>query len=179
MKNILVIFFLIVSVPFLKAQNCSIGGTVSGSATVCSGNNSGMLMLSGQTGNVIRWESSTDNFVTTTAIANTSAMFSYANIIKTTKFRAVVQSGICTAAFSSWAGISVDPLTVAGTLSGDATVCENKNNGFITLSGQVGTIVNWESSTDNFNTSTLISNTTNSYLYSNLSTTSMFRVVVQ
>ncbi|KAF9658833.1 hypothetical protein HBA12_00885 [Tenacibaculum mesophilum] len=37
-------------------------------------NNSTTLTLSGQTGNIIRWESSTDNFTTDTDIANTTTL---------------------------------------------------------------------------------------------------------
>jgi DNA-binding MurR/RpiR family transcriptional regulator len=41
-----------------------IGGTIAGSTTVCPTTNSTVLSLNGQIGNIIRWESSLDNFAT-------------------------------------------------------------------------------------------------------------------
>jgi hypothetical protein len=157
----------------------SVGGTVSADATVCTGSNSGTLTLSGQTGNVIRWESSTDNFVTITTIANTTTSQAYSNLTQTTKYRAVVQNGTCPTANSVAATITVTNATVAGGVSADATVCTGSNSGTLTLSGHTGTILRWESSTDNFATITTITNTTTSQAYSNLTQTTKFRAVVQ
>src|SRR5690606_15360076 len=47
-----------ISAATFSVTAASVGGTVSGSAAVCTGSNSGILTLSGHTGNVIRWESS-------------------------------------------------------------------------------------------------------------------------
>ncbi|MFN3405251.1 MAG: DNRLRE domain-containing protein, partial [Cytophagaceae bacterium] len=84
------------------------GGVVSADATVCSGLNSGNLSLSGHTGTIIRWESSTDNFNTIANISNTTTSQSYSNLTSTTQFRAVVQSG-CYEASSASATITVNP----------------------------------------------------------------------
>jgi hypothetical protein len=157
----------------------SVGGSVTADATVCTGSNSGTLTLSGQTGNVIRWESSTDNFVTVTTIANTTTSQTYTNLTQTTKFRAVVQNGTCPIANSSAATITVTNGTVAGSVTADATVCTGSNSGTLTLSGHTGTILRWESSTDNFVTITTIANTTTSQTYTNLTQTTKYRAVVQ
>jgi len=42
----------------------SVGGTVGDDAVVCSDSNGGTLTLTGHTGDIIRWESSTDNGTT-------------------------------------------------------------------------------------------------------------------
>jgi hypothetical protein len=56
----------------LSVSPTSVGGSISGGgATVCASSNSGTLTLSGNTGNVIRWESS-PNGTTWTTINNTS-----------------------------------------------------------------------------------------------------------
>jgi hypothetical protein len=44
----------------ITVDPASVGGTIAGSATVCTGTNSTTLTLSGNTGTVVRWESSTD-----------------------------------------------------------------------------------------------------------------------
>jgi hypothetical protein len=87
----------------------STGGTVSSSATVCAGSNSGTLILSDNTGVVIKWEQSTDGGANWVTISNTSASLSYVNLSQTTQYRAVVQSGTCSSANSSTATIAVNP----------------------------------------------------------------------
>ena len=96
----------------------SLGGTVTGSTTVCSGTNSTTLTLSGHTGNVVRWESSLDNFATTgTTIANTTTTLTAVNLTATTTFRAIVQNGSCSMVNSTIATITVIslPTPIAGT----------------------------------------------------------------
>src|SRR5689334_21980770 len=94
----------------------SVGSTVSGSTAVCSGSNSGTLTLSGQTGNVIRWELSTNGGGTWSTISNTTTSQSYTNLTQTTQYRAVVQNGTCTSANSVDATITVNTATVGGTV---------------------------------------------------------------
>lgn len=72
------------------------GGTVAGGTTICSGNTSGLLTLSGHTGTVVKWQSSVSPFSTWTDIANTSTTYTSGALTTTTQFRAVVQSGTCT-----------------------------------------------------------------------------------
>jgi PKD repeat protein len=245
----------------------SVGGSTGANATVCSGSNSGIITLSGQVGNVIRWELSTDNGATWQPIANTGTTQQYINIATTTQYRAVIQSGSCSAATSTvttitvnqpavqanagpnqeicntttytlqgnnpapgngqWmvtsgpAGatfsdatqpnavvsglvpgntyvftwsitpqapcasnssavtIIVDPATVGGITASDASVCAGSNSGTITLSGQVGKIIRWESSTDNGATWAAIVNTSTTQQYLNLNKPTQYRAVVQ
>lgn len=245
----------------------SVGGTSAGATTVCAGTNTGQITLSGQTGSVIRWESSTDG-LTWSPINETNTTLTFNDLLVTTQFRAVVQSGVCTSANSTATTVTVNqPVTTAnagqpqvlcnvttttlngnnpnpntgtwtvvspptpnvtfvdpslpnatvnglvagntytfrwtisgsascppstsdvtvtielpsdgGTANGSATVCAGNNGGNITLSGQVGNIIRWESSTDGFNTVTTIAATTTSIPYANLNTTTQYRAVVQ
>lgn len=64
----------------------TVGGTVSSSRLVCSGSNSGTLTLSGHTGNIVRWERSTNNWGSKTNIANTTTTLGYTNITTATKY---------------------------------------------------------------------------------------------
>ncbi|WP_140486328.1 T9SS sorting signal type C domain-containing protein [Flavobacterium sp. GSA192] len=96
----------------------SFGGTVSASTAVCSGTNSTTLTLSGNTGNVVRWESSLDNFATAgITIVNTTSTLTVTNLNTTTTYRAVVQSGSCSTAISTIATINVTSVSTptAGT----------------------------------------------------------------
>ncbi|WP_284651709.1 PKD-like domain-containing protein [Flavobacterium terrisoli] len=71
---------------------------------------SGTIYLSGHTGTVVRWESTTNGGTTWTPIANTTTSHTYSNITQTTFFRAVVQNGAsCNLAYSYIALIDVIP----------------------------------------------------------------------
>ena len=167
------------SAATITVNNGTVAGAVTSDATVCTGSNSGTLTLAGHTGTILRWESSVDNFVTIVTIANTTTTQAYSNLTQTTKYRAVVQNGICTAANSSAATITVNNGTVAGAITADATVCSGSNSGTLTLAGHTGTILRWESSIDNFVTIVIIANTTTTQAYSNLTQTTKYRAVVQ
>jgi hypothetical protein len=86
----------------------SSGGSLSGSAEVCSGTNSTLLSLSGYTGDIVKWQFSKDGS-TWTDIAHTGATFTASGLSETTEFRAVVQSGPCSEAVSPIATIFVNP----------------------------------------------------------------------
>ena len=161
----------------ISVDPVSIGGSIAGASTVCSGTNSTTLTLSGQTGDVVRWESTTDGS-NWTGVANTSTTYAASNLTQTTTYRAVVQSGTCSEAVSSEATISVDPVSVGGSIAGAATVCSGTNSTTLTLSGQTGDVVRWESTTDGSNW-TSVANTSTTYAASNLTQTTTYRAVVQ
>ena len=50
----------------------TVGGTLSGSTTVCGGSNTGTLTLSGQTGNIQSWDSAGSATGTWYTISNTT-----------------------------------------------------------------------------------------------------------
>ncbi len=157
----------------------SVGGAVISDASVCSGNNSGLLTLAGQTGVVVRWESSVSPFSTWTPIANTAMTYTSGAISETTKFRAVAQSGSCAEAYSTPATISVISGAIAGTVTGGSTICEGNPSDLLTLSGHSGTIIKWQSSVAPFTTWIDIANTTDTYTSAGLSETTQFRAVLQ
>ncbi|WP_017730420.1 T9SS C-terminal target domain-containing protein [Nafulsella turpanensis] len=153
------------------------GGELSGSTSVCAGENSGSLLLSGYTGAVLRWESSTDGGATFQPIDFTGAEYFYENLSTTTSFRAVVQSGSCAVAYSTVASIAVS--TVAGgALSGGQAVCAGENSGTLSLSGYAGEILRWERSVDGFATTENIAHTADSFVFGNLNQTTRYRAVI-
>ena len=85
----------------------SVGGIVSGGSTVCSGSEpTSDLTLSGYTGTISKWQSSTtsDFSLGVADITNTTATLSASSIgdlTATTYFRAVVTNGSCTSANSA------------------------------------------------------------------------------
>lgn len=156
----------------------SVGGSISSSASVCSGSNSGTLTLSGHTGSITKWQKN-ENGAGWTDIANTSTSQAYTNLTVTTEYRAVVKSGVCSSTNSSSATITVSPATVGGSVAGNSTVCSGTNSGTLSLSGHTGSVIRWESSTNNWGATTTIANTTTSQAYTNLTSTTKYRAVIQ
>ena len=74
--------------------------------------------------------------------------------------------------------IRVDTTTVAGTTSGAAHVCQGNNSGTITLSGNVGDVIYWESSEDG-SSWTQVNEYSTVLTYNNLTDTTIFRAVVK
>lgn len=163
----------------ITIDSVSEGGSISGEKTVCSGVNNGTLTLNGHVGVIQKWESSTDSFNTVTPINITGNTHSFTDLTATTKFRVIVKSGACSSDTSLIAAITVDSASNGGSISGGKSVCSGVNNGTLILNGKVGTVLNWESSTNNFTTVTNIPNATTSYSYSNIPVTTQFRAIVQ
>ncbi len=88
----------------------AIGGSLSSSQTIPFGTPPADLTLTGNTGNVVKWQKASDAaFTSPVDIASTSTTLTAAvigNLTSTTYFRAVVQSGACSTAYSSGVGIT-------------------------------------------------------------------------
>ncbi|MFN8244264.1 MAG: M36 family metallopeptidase [Ferruginibacter sp.] len=94
-------------------------------------------------------------------------------------YRCVV-SGCAAPENSAAAVLTVVAASVGGTINpANTPVCGTTNSGTLTLSGQVGTIIRWESATNLAGPWTAIANTTNTYTFTNLTQTTYYRVVVQ
>jgi hypothetical protein len=156
----------------------SVGGSIAGSATVCSGTNSTLLTLSGYTGSITKWQWSTNNWVTPNDIVNTTAAYTAINLTATTKYRAVITSGVCSSAISADATVTVDPVSTGGSIAGSTNVCKGINSTLLTLSGYTGSITKWQSSVDNWVTPVDITNTTTTYTATNLTITTKYRAVI-
>jgi hypothetical protein len=156
----------------------TVAGTAGTSTSVCSGTNGGTLTLTGHTGNVIRWEFSTDGGATWTPVVNTTTSLTYSNLIATRIYRAVVQNGNCASANSATATITVNQPSIGGAVTANAIVCSGTNSGTLNLAGHTGSVVRWEFSTNGGATWTPIANTTTTQNYTNLTITTLYRAVV-
>ena len=160
----------------------SVGGSVSGTTTVCSGTNSTVLTLSGHTGSIIRWESSpvVDFSSGVIAISNVSTTYTVTNTTSDIYYRAVLQSGSAPEEFSTPAFVQVSQPSNGGVLTAtNSSICENNVGGVINLAFEVGTIIQWQESTDNGASWSTIFNTINSYSVPVLTQTTIFRAEVQ
>jgi hypothetical protein len=89
-------------------------GTLTGNQTICEGT-AEAITLTGYTGDIIRWERSTDTgFTNPTFIAVTSSALSsedMGNLNGTRYFRAVIQSGNCAEVYSNYITVTVSSTT--------------------------------------------------------------------
>jgi len=126
----------------------SVGGTVAGGTTICSGSTSGLLTLSGQTGVITKWQSSVSPFLTWADISNTTTTYISGILSETTKFRAVVQSGSCETLNSIDTTVTVNVLNTPSVGTPTQPTCSS-TTGSVVLSGlpasgtinQSGTVV--------------------------------------
>ncbi|WP_258100483.1 PKD domain-containing protein [Marinoscillum pacificum] len=153
-------------------------GILSGNATVCQGDNSGQITLSGIVGNVVRWEFSLTGQQPWAPINLTTTTLDYDNLEQSTWYRAVVQSGVCDAEISNVVEITVDTPTDPGTITGVDEVCAELNSGTLTLEGYNGSILKWQTSSDN-TTWIDVSNITDELTFTNLISSTYYRAQVQ
>ncbi len=156
-------------------------GIVDQDTLVCRGTNTVELRLRDYTGDIVRWEESTDDFTTDIRpIASTADQITVTDVPVPTKFRAVVAAnGLCEE-FSIPAFVDMDSLGVAGTVGPDVTVCGMSASGRLELSGLRGPVVRWERALDpNFQFKDNIFTTTRTYVYRNIMRSFCFRAVVQ
>ncbi len=129
------------NVATLSVISASVGGTVSPANTSACGVPSitGTLTLSGQSGNIIRWESSIDGGITWVPIANTNTTYTY-TVSVTTQFRVFIQGGGCASpAFSSVATVTMvagQPLII--TADPGTTVCAGDPTKLTVQEGPLG-----------------------------------------
>jgi gliding motility-associated-like protein len=168
------------NIATINVRPASVGGKLSSaSSTVCATANIDSLRLTGYTGVVQHWEYSTNKGASWTSFINSEDKYAYANLTTTTWFRVLVQSSVCSSAYSDTFVVRVDSATIAGKLASDAVVCNGINNGIINLSGRTGSVARWEFSTNSGNSWNNISNTGDTNTYSNLTATTQYRVLVQ
>ncbi len=121
----------------------SVGGVTSGAAGVCDTLNSGFISLNAYVGNVLYWESSTDN-VNWFQLGNPTSTQSYYHLKQTTSFRAIVKDGTFPEDTSTVSTVTVHVPHVAGTVAGGGTFCASTGDGTLVLSGYSGTVKFWQ-----------------------------------
>ena len=139
------------------------------------------LTLSGQQGNVNKWQRSTDNVNWTNISNTTTSLTETISSSGTYYYRVEVQTPSCGSAVnSSSKTITVTSGTppVGGSVSSN-THTTTTNSGTLTLSSYTGTIVKWQRSTNDGITWTDITNTSATHSYSNITTKTLFRAQLQ
>lgn len=153
-------------------------GTITGPDSLCITNATGTLVINGTIGNVDYWESSTNNGTTWNPIASTSSNYSFPALLQTTWFRAYTNGGFCPSYFTDTAIVFIEDEVIGGSLSGSDVFCNEAISGQIDLLGNNNTILDWEYSTNNGATWNSLGTTAASSNYSNVLTTTLYRVLI-
>ena len=162
---------------YLSVKPTKSGSIFAANNSICAGGQV-ELILSGQQGNVNKWQRSTDNVNWTDISNTTTSLTETISSSGTYYYRVEVQTPSCgSAVTSSSKTITVTSGTppVGGSVSSN-THSSTTNSGTLTLSGHSGTIVKWQRSTNDGITWTDISNTTTSHSYTNVAVKTLFRV---
>jgi len=94
-------------VQVLPAPNPGTLSILNGNFEGCGGANFGTLQVIGYVGNIIRWESSQDGFLTINTINHNSPTYSFNNLPGATSFRVVVGNNVCPNVVSNLVTINV------------------------------------------------------------------------
>jgi hypothetical protein len=162
---------------YLSVKPTKSGSVFATNNSICAGGQV-ELILSGQQGNVNKWQRSTDNVNWTDISNTTTSLTETISSSGTYYYRVEVQTTSCgSAVTSSSKTITVTSGTppVGGSVSSN-THSSTTNSGTLTLSSHSGTIVKWQRSTNDGITWTDISNTTTSHSYTNVAVKTLFRV---
>ena len=165
---------------YLSVKPTKSGSIFAVNNSICAGGQV-ELTLSGQQGNVNKWQRSTDNVNWTDISNKTTSLTETISSSGTYYYRVEVQTPSCGSAVnSSSKTITVTSGTppVGGSVSSN-THSSTTNSGTLTLSSYTGSIVKWQKSTNDGVTWTDITNTTSSYSYTNITSNTLFRAQLQ
>jgi subtilisin-like proprotein convertase family protein len=97
------------------------------------------------------------------------------------QYRLFITTAACpTGVVSAPAVLNTVAASIGGTVTPATTnVCGTTNSGTLTLSGNTGSVIRWESATALAGPYTPIANTTNTYTFNNITQTMYYRAVVQ
>ncbi|HLI92262.1 MAG TPA: gliding motility-associated C-terminal domain-containing protein [Puia sp.] len=159
----------------------TIAGAVFGGTEVCTGVNAVNLTTGGNRGAVVGWLATAGGV--TTVLDDTTSQYTAQNLTGTTIYRALIKNGqSCDLDTTSGSTVLVDPLSVGGTLTpGTFEFCEGQNkDALLQLTGQVGTPVNWQLSTDGVNWNGFVpADTATKYSLQGVITNTDYRVIVK
>jgi hypothetical protein len=154
----------------------AISAVLSGSTTICNGGSANLSVA-------ITGGLSTYTVVYSGGTVNSYASGSNIAVSPSTTtgytLTSVRDTNGCAATVSGTPTVTVIPATVAGNVSGGTTICSGSTSGLLTLSGETGSVIRWESAVSPFSSWTTISNTTTTYTSGALTQTTQFRAVVQ
>lgn len=138
--------------------------------------------LSANTGSVLAWEYSVNNWISSNTITTTNTLSATLSALTTTtQIRAQVKNGVCLTLFTNSITVVPAPLSFGGSIAGIQTVCATANAATLTVTGYTGSILQWESAQSSGGPYSPIasSSNTNATGFFNLTQDTWYRVLVK
>ena len=156
-------------------------GTITGGGVFCNTTGNGTIGISGYAGTILNWQFSINAGSSWSNIASSAtSSVTHSSITQNTLYRAIIQTySSCPNDTSSSASISIDDLTIPGTILNGDTVCNGINRDTLKLVGNVGSVLDWYSSIGSSSTWTSAANTTGLYEYQNLKQQMWYKAIVK
>jgi len=156
----------------------SLAGTLSSDSSVfCANQNAGVVSLLGNKGSVTGWLTSSDNFKNDIHLnTSTDSSLSFSNLAGSIYYKSIVKNGGCPADTTQSYKIQIDPITEPGVLIGNQI---NEDEITLSLSGQTGSILYYETSKDSSFINKSIVSATNPYLTVSNNNKLFYRAVVR
>ncbi len=159
---------------YIALRNTCGGLTITGDNPACT-NNTSLYTIPALAGATYNWvvpngwtilNNSNNTNILSVIVGNTPGQIS------------VNQKNSC-ANLSSSINVNTSPPTIAGTITGNTTVCTGNNSSILQLNGSVGNVIKWLSSTDSINWRDIGNPNTTSYTAANLLNSTYYKAVVQ
>ncbi len=131
---------------FINVYSEPVGGIVDPISETCQGIGTGVIKLKSYAGKIEKWQTAATLNDIWIDVANVTDSIVYANQNQDIYYRAVLSNGVCGSVNSMPGLLKVYTPTVTGTLLGGGEVCDSANTGEIFVQGQVGSLVDWETS---------------------------------
>jgi len=171
-------------------SNPTNGGLIAIDQTICSGTTpdpfTSISVASNYAGTLeYKWQVSTISNLSgfTDISSSNSETYSPGVLTQTSWYKRLARVSCKTdwigASESNVVKITVDPVSVGGSIAGGVNVCYGTNSTLLTLSGHTGSVIKWQKSTDNWGTSVDVANTSISLIATDLNITTLYRAVVQ
>lgn len=152
-------------------------GSTSPDLLLCATNVAGSVSLTGAV-SLFDWEQSNDNGFTWISTSSTANPYDISGLTSSALFRGLISSGACGSGYSNVITVEIEPSVIPGNITGATTVCATANSGTLNLVGNAFDFgYEWYSSTDNI-TFAPTGVTSSSYNYTNLATTTYFKVIL-
>lgn len=155
------------------------GGTITGTAQVCSVANACTLTVANTSGTILNWESAFTPAGPFTPIGGSATLIDLplANLIQTTYYRTTAKNGNCPAASSQIHTLQVSQASNGGFVTGSYSLCAGTSTATLILQGNSGNVLEWQSLAGTVWQS--LSATANAVIAVNPSTTTNYRAIVQ
>ena len=128
----------------VKQPSTAPTGASATTSPICSGGSTNISVVGGSLGTGAAWKWYANGCASGTSIGTGSSIPVSPTSTTTYYVRA---EGDCNQTTCASIQVVVNQPSVGGTLASDRTICSGSNSGLLSLSGQVGSVVTWESST--------------------------------